>query len=351
MTFIESAITLLLSFALSLLLTNGLIGFCLRRRILAIPNSRSNHTVSTPVGGGIAIVVSFFIGCLPLIMKFSGSVQAPSFLFLALAVLCIVSFQDDISHVSIWARLATHTIAASLGAMVVQAHGSISNGLLNTNIEFILIVFFIVGFINICNFMDGIDGITGAETIFIGLALSTLFYILQIQTSYIYIALLLCSCTLGFLIYNWHPALIFLGDAGSITIGYILALLLLITAAKGYWLQAMILPMYYFVDAGFVLLKRSLKLERIWEAHSEHFFQKAVRSGRSHAEVVIKISISNIILFCIVLYSLTLHGQLLLELACLVVALLINLVTVYVLSIRMPLLDLQANGHTCHQKR
>jgi UDP-N-acetylmuramyl pentapeptide phosphotransferase/UDP-N-acetylglucosamine-1-phosphate transferase len=150
--------------------------------------------------------------------------------------------------------------------------------------------------------MDGIDGMTSMETIFLCLSLALVFYLTDVQGSYIYVALLLAGCTLGFAKHNWHPAKMFMGDAGSISIGFIIATLLGIWAAKGYLLQAAILPMYYFADAGVVLFFRIINLEKFWLPHSKHFFQRAVRSGFTHSQVVLKIFKYNcgVLGFCLI---------------------------------------------------
>ncbi|RZI47226.1 hypothetical protein EDM53_03220 [Rickettsiales endosymbiont of Peranema trichophorum] len=335
---VVEGITLLVTALLSFVLVKSFIHFCIRHNLLAFPNSRSNHKDPTPVGGGVVILTIFFMGSIPVILRFTGDMKAPLILFMALALLCIISFKNDISPMSISSRLLTHVIAASLGACVVTSHGSIFAYTVHPDIEFGAIVFIIVGFMNIYNFMDGIDGMTGMETIFLCTSLGILFSLLQIQTNYTYISLLLASSTIGFLWYNWHSAAIFMGDAGSITIGYILSLLLLVLAAKGYWLQAFMLPMYYFMDAGLVLLIRIVKLQRFWEAHSEHFFQKAVRTGISHAEVVLKVAIFNIALFGIVLSTITQTPQK--NLIALLIAIGLGMLTVCSLKIPMTFLNL-----------
>lgn len=285
-------------------LCSHLISLLNRKKILDTPNFRSNHKNPTPTGGGIAILASFFIGCLPLVSFHSHAVLSPALFVLALSALTIISFCDDIKEVSILLRLISHFIAATLGAFVVLQNGSIFMHYLPYWCEFVIITIFIAGFINLFNFMDGIDGMTGIETIFLSVSLALGFYMTGVQSSYIYISLLLAGCTAGFLKHNWHPAKLFIGDAGSISIGFILATLLGIWAAKGYTLQAVILPMYYFADAGIVLLLRIIRLEKFWLPHTKHFFQIAVRSGFSHAQVVLKVLFINICLLVVCLFSL-----------------------------------------------
>ena len=103
--------------------------------------------------------------------------------------------------------------------------------------------------------------------------------------------------SLGFLIYNWHPARIFLGDSGSIPLGFLMVHLLAEFYFNGYWLAVLILPMYYLIDTSFTLLLRIWKGEKFWQPHSQHFYQKAIRNGQSHQEVCLKVIILSLGLF------------------------------------------------------
>jgi len=145
--------------------------------------------------------------------------------------------------------------------------------------------------------MDGIDEITVVETctigggiVFLGLALMPIPLHLQIE------ALIVVAAMLGFWLFNRHPAKIFLGDVGSIPLGLMVGFLLLRVAANGQWAEALILPAYYMVDGSLTLLNRLIKREKIWQAHSQHAYQIAVRRGNTHSEVVQQILALNLIL-------------------------------------------------------
>lgn len=146
--------------------------------------------------------------------------------------------------------------------------------------------------------MDGIDGITGVEAGSIGLGIFVLaLYVPLPQFIGLgYIGLGILAIMIGFLIWNWHPAKLFLGDVGSVPLGFILGWLLLKVASEGAWAIALILPSYYLFDATFTLIKRALRREKIWQAHREHFYQKATQRGFSHARVSVMILISNLVL-------------------------------------------------------
>ncbi len=325
-------------------LTDGLIQLFTRYQLIDIPNDRSNHIVPVPRGGGIAILITFLAGCMPIVLLGHSMTYGPLYLGIALAILGIVSFRDDIKHVSVVARLMAHFAAAILGATAIQEHGLLLG--LPAGIEMVLLVFAIVGFINLFNFVDGLDGLASGQAIYLALSLAYFYWLIDSHSAYIYISLVLAVVNIGFLMHNWHPARIFLGDVGSITIGFMLVILLAILAAKGHLLQALILPAYCFADAGFVLLCRIYRLEKVWVAHSQHFFQKAVRSGRTHAEVVVKIIIGNTALFvwASISFYLQTHNIItsgLEQVVALLPALAIVMMTVKLLPVPMPSLDLK----------
>ncbi len=134
--------------------------------------------------------------------------------------------------------------------------------------------------------MDGIDGIAGVETASLGLGVALVAATAGLSPVFLTFGLVLFGAALGFLWWNWHPARIFLGDVGSVPLGFLLGWLLLSLAAKGQWAAALILPLYYLADTSLTLTKRCLKGEKIWQAHREHFYQLAVKRGLSHAQVV-----------------------------------------------------------------
>jgi UDP-N-acetylmuramyl pentapeptide phosphotransferase/UDP-N-acetylglucosamine-1-phosphate transferase len=146
-------------------------------------------------------------------------------------------------------------------------------------------------FINLYNFMDGIDGLAGAETIAICMGLFAIMLtiggpagpeaIARAQSS-----LVIAAATAGFLLLNWHPARVFMGDVGAIALGYIIGWFLLTLATWGYWVAALILPAYFLADASITITQRMLSGEAIWQSHAKHFYQRAVQRGLSHARVV-----------------------------------------------------------------
>lgn len=342
MSFFTSVIWIIICFFVSYFTTKQAIRYLGNKlALLDTPNARSSHTVPTPLGGGLAVIFSFVLGCVPLVFATPGVIPAVLYFSIAISLLMIVSFCDDIKHVNIVVRLVTHFFAAILAAHAVSNYGMIFRGLISKELEFVFIILAIVTAMNLFNFMDGIDGLTGSQTIFLSFGMSLIFYFTNIETNYIYIMMILASSTAGFLWFNWHPAKIFIGDTGSITLGYILAVLLLIMAAKGYLLQAIILPLYYLADAGFVLIRRIVRGEKFWLAHKQHFFQKAIIKGCSHAEVVIKIQIINMFLLAMALLTLRYNNSL--ETICIALIGGITVVTIgiFLLPVRVSLLDIR----------
>jgi len=137
------------------------------------------------------------------------------------------------------------------------------------------------------------------------------------------LGLTLAAAALGFLVWNWPPAKIFLGDVGSVPLGFLLGWLLLKLAAGGDWAAALILPLYYLADATITLARRAIRGERVWRAHRQHYYQRAVQGGRSHARVSAGIGATNLMLVALAVLSLT-QPWIALGLAGLVTALLLG---------------------------
>ncbi len=260
------------------------------------PNERSNHKQPIPRGGGIAVIIS--------IISFLYVAATPTTLLVATLGIAIASFMDDKGGIAIRWRLLVQILAVTLlfipnGVVDTHFDGLIFQGIFNPFSDKLFAGILLLGFMNLFNFMDGIDGITGAQTIAIGGGLC----VLSMMTSGIRIigleGIVIAAAAAGFLMLNWHPAKLFLGDVGSVALGYLIGFLLLALAAKGHWAAAAILPAYYLIDGGLTFLKRLITAQKVWEAHSQHAYQKAVRGGYTHDWVVIRISLLNILLIAL----------------------------------------------------
>jgi Fuc2NAc and GlcNAc transferase len=272
-------ILLLISFSGTFII----IKVAVRKNILDIPNERSSHTQPTPRGGGLAIVVSWYIGLF--VMKLSGNLDNSLFFALLSGLaLAIISFLDDIYNIKPAVRLLVQvgTSVAGLfflgGLKVVYADGLS----INSNIILTLVATFgIIWFINLFNFLDGIDGYASIQAIVTALG------IFVVTGSPL--TLILVFSVLGFLTWNWPKALVFMGDIGSTQLGYVLIILGLyygnnheISIAG--WL---ILTSLFWVDATVTLYRRWRNSEKLSVAHKKHFYQRLVRSGYSHKQVVL----------------------------------------------------------------
>ncbi len=278
----------------SFLLTGKIRSILEKRAIFDQPNDRSSHTIPTPRGGGLAVMsVLTVIGILSLFWFPEIPLKTATALALASA-LAVVSWRDDVRPLSPLLRLLAQMLAVAVGLAILPS-SAVFQGFLPAWLDHLIVFFLWVWFINLFNFMDGIDGITGIETLCICAGLCLLAYATN-DWEAAWMPLLIAATTLGFLFHNWHPARIFLGDVGSIPLGFLLGWLLLTAAAHGYWIEALILPSYYLTDATLTLLHRLFRGEKIWRAHREHFYQKAAHAIKRHDVVSLVVLATNLLL-------------------------------------------------------
>jgi len=236
---------------------------------LDVPNERSSHAVPTPRGGGAAIVL----------VTLAGSIywMTPRLAVVAAAALVIaaVSFADDLRHLPATLRLAVQFVAALVVALLFAPPVWVP-----------LAVIWIVGLTNAYNFMDGIDGIAGGQAVVAGLAWAWLGTTAG-QPALAAIGLLIAGSSAGFLLYNWQPARIFMGDVGSAFLGFTFASMAVIGARTNPKLAvAGALVVWPFVaDAAFTFFRRAWRRERVMEAHKSHIYQRLHQRGLSHAKV------------------------------------------------------------------
>ena len=277
-------------------------GIPILRRVLVLngvydnPNVRSSHTIPTPTGGGIVVIFSIGIGMLTL---FWNDVLLPNGLIVTLVIACglaLVSWIDDLWGSSALLRLIYQIIAI---AGILYLHPEIANDAFSFLPEwsaFLIVAVAWIWFVNLYNFMDGIDGMTGVETISICAGLGLLVLNGTLSDEILPPLAVISAATLAFLYWNWSPAKVFLGDVGSIPLGFLIGWFLLKAISEGAWVMALILPGYYLADATITLLKRAFRLEPIWQAHREHFYQMPVPRNVPHNRVMYRIIVVNIIL-------------------------------------------------------
>lgn len=287
----------------TLLATWLVLKYLQRNAIFDTPNERSSHVGLVPRGGGLAVVAVLAVAWAVLAMP-ENRIEIATVL-VAMLLLAGVSWVDDLKSLPPWIRLVAQAAAVLPVLVWLAPKGPIFQGLLPGPIDLALSGLIWLWFINLFNFMDGIDGISGVEAASIGAGIT----LIASQTPSAgldpMLAMTVAAAAVGFLWWNWHPAKIFLGDVGSVPLGFLLGWLLLNLASDGYWAPALILPLYYLADATITLGRRAARRERVWEAHREHFYQRAVQAGRSHAAVSLGVAACNAVLLGLAVLSLT----------------------------------------------
>ena len=277
----------------SFLLTELIRRYTLKKNLIDTPNERSSHSIATPRGGGLSIVVCFLIAlCF-------GNLSSSDIFFALIgagSLVAFIGFWDDLGHIAARWRLLSHFIAT---AWVLYWLGGVPEfQFLNFNINlswfgFIIVAFSLVWLLNLFNFMDGIDGIAASETVFVACA-GAYFSWLNGLEDLSYISLIFASATMGFLILNWPPAKIFMGDVGSGFLGLILGIIAYANILEGgsLWVWLILLAVF-LVDSGVTLSRRIFNGDKWYEAHCSHAYQHAARKW-GHRRVTIAIIIINL---------------------------------------------------------
>jgi len=275
-------------FVLSLILTYVIRWYTIKKHILDMPNTRSSHSVPTPKGGGLAITIVFYIG----LLYFQAEIENRLLYALLSAIpIIVVSFIDDIIMISSKIRLLVQSVATIMALYFLGGVGYLDFLLFEVNGIWVNIIAFftIIWITNLYNFLDGIDGYAGAEAILVGLGIFIFF-----QNP---LGLVVIAASLGFLVFNWHKASIFMGDVGSATLGFIFAIFVFYDTSEGNIYLWMVLLSLFWFDATLTLIRRYKNGEIITEAHKKHAYQRLVQSGWSHSKVVWASIIYNLVFF------------------------------------------------------
>ncbi len=285
--------------ALACLLILGLRPLLIRY-VMAVPNARSSHKRATPQGAGIAVIAALLVVALAVQLWRPEAASGPALfpVILAGVVLSALGLIDDARSLPVWLRFAVQTAAALLLAFTLPPDLRIFHDAVPLWAERALIVFGAVYLINAINFLDGIDLITVAQVVPMTLGVAMLAFLGAVPTNIGTLALVLCGAMAGFAFFNRHPAKVFLGDAGSLPIGLLLALMLTYVAGTSL-AAALLLALYTLLDSGVTLIRRSYNREAIFTAHRSHFYQRAVISGMSVPEVSLRVFV-----LCLLLASL-----------------------------------------------
>lgn len=272
--------------------------YALKKNIIDNPNERSSHSIPTPRGGGVAVVISYLSGLLLLIYLGVLSQHIGLTLIVASFIIALLGFLDDHGHINSMLRLAIHFIVAigvvvSLGGFSeVKIFNDFSLGF-SANI---IAVLFLVWLLNLYNFMDGINGIASVEAITTMMSMAVIYFIFNLQLN-IEILWLLTACVFGFLLWNFPKAKIFMGDACSGFLGLTLGILALIALKENLVLFCawIICLGVFIVDATFTLIRRVLSGYKIYDAHRSHAYQILSRKFSSHTPVTIAVALVNIL--------------------------------------------------------
>jgi UDP-N-acetylmuramyl pentapeptide phosphotransferase/UDP-N-acetylglucosamine-1-phosphate transferase len=265
----------------------------LRRVAMAKPNARSSHRVPTPQGGGIAVIAATLAitGACAIAMQ----IAVPAPLFAAVIFMALIGAADDIKSVPVLPRLLLQ--AAAVGAVVYALPSDLR--LLPAwpfAIERALLVLAGLWFVNLVNFMDGLDLMTVAEIVPVTAAMVVLGLLGELTAPTALVAAALCGAMLGFAPFNRPVASIFLGDVGSLPIGLLVGWCLMQLAGHQHLIAALLLPLYYLADATLTLARRITKGEPFWAAHRTHFYQRATDNGFGVHRVVGEVFVLNIVL-------------------------------------------------------
>jgi len=294
----------------------------LMRYALARPNARSSHKVPTPQGGGIAVLAGAFLALA--VALWLGQVESEAWrtvliLGSAILALALVGAWDDIRPLPASVRLMLQ--AACVGYVLFRAAPELRlfPEILPLAVERALALLAGVWFVNLVNFMDGLDWITVAGLVPLAAALALAGSLGVIDPVTGWLAAALCGGLIGFAPFNKPVARLFLGDVGSLPIGLVTAYLLYRLAGTGAFAAAVILPLYHIADATITLLRRLARGEKVWEAHRSHFYQQATTNGFSVIGVIGRVALLNVVLAALAGISIA-WPQIGVQLACLAAA-------------------------------
>jgi Fuc2NAc and GlcNAc transferase len=300
-------------FISSFALTWALRRYALARSIIDVPNARSSHSVPTPRGGGVAIVISF-LAILPLLAVLGTISWDTTWALLgAGGSVAALGFLDDHGHIAARWRLFGH-FSASIWALYWLG-GLPSVPVFGLQIELgwfghIIAIFYLVWLLNLYNFMDGIDGIASIEALCACIGASFIYWLGGFD-ALIFAPMVLAVAVAGFLFWNFPPARIFMGDAGSGFLGIMLGVFSLQAAWTSpalLWVWLILLGVF-IVDATLTLVRRLLRGDKVYEAHRSHAYQFASRELGRHLPVTLAVAAINIlwllpIAACVVLFDL-----------------------------------------------
>ena len=287
------------------------------RYALARPNARSSHRTPTPQGGGIAVIVATTIVLAGTAWLVPASINDPFRLWVVFACvtgLAAVGATDDIRPLEALPRLLMQSVAVVIVLALLPSGLRIVDAL-PWWLERALLFVALLWFVNLVNFMDGIDWMTVAEVVPVTAALALFGCMGALPHDAMLVSFALCGAMIGFAPFNRPVARVFLGDVGSLPIGLLLGWLLVLLAAD-HLIAAALLPLYYTADATITLLRRLANGEQVTQAHRSHFYQRALDGGFSVYQIVGRIFAVNVVLAGLAALTIR-QSQLAVQAACL----------------------------------
>jgi UDP-N-acetylmuramyl pentapeptide phosphotransferase/UDP-N-acetylglucosamine-1-phosphate transferase len=298
---LRSFLTILVAFGASVGLTHLFLRWLEGRSIVAVENHRTMHKGAVPTGGGWPLLAATLFTTVAL-----WQLELPQILLLLAAiVLAFVSWADDLKTLDPGPRLAVHMGAAALAMYVLPSDAYVFHGALPFVLDRLLAGLALVWFLNLYNFMDGIDGIAGIETITIAVGYASINAVAGEADAFYGLALALAAATAGFLVWNWAPARIFMGDVGSVPLGFLTGALMIDLAIRHSLAAALILPLYFVADATITILKRIHAGKPLSEAHRDHYYQRAAQRLGAHEPVVLRVALANAVLLIAAVLAVT----------------------------------------------
>lgn len=273
----------------------------LARYAVARPNTRSSHTIPTPQGGGIAVIAATIaVSGVALFFATSASALPLTLLFAGVLLIAAVGVLADKHPVDVAPRLVLQTFAIVTVLFALPPAFRVLPAV-PWWCERVALVVGGLWFVNLVNFMDGLDWMTVAEVVPITAALAAIGFLGVLPWQDIVLSLALCGAMIGFAFFNRPIAKLFLGDVGSLPIGLLLGWLLLQLAGGGARAAAILLPLYYLADSTITLIRRTAQGEPFWQAHRTHLYQRATDRGFGVIEIVVRVFVVNVILSALAL--------------------------------------------------
>jgi Fuc2NAc and GlcNAc transferase len=299
-------VILLAVFAFAVVGVEGIRRYAHRRDILDVPNQRSSHVTPTPRGGGAVIAASWVVAVLALGLTGWLDTRTTTALLGALPI-AFVGWMDDVSHLPPRIKLAVQFVCACWTVLWLGGYPAMDFGTHTAALGLTGSIIAVIGLVwltNLYNFMDGIDGIAGIEALTAAATFALVLWVVGDRALALSSAVL-CAAASGFLTQNWPPAKIFMGDVGSLLVGFALgATAIAAEQRRSAPALLLLMPLAVFVcDSTYTLLGRAAKRERLSEAHKSHVYQRLVQRGWSHLEVTVLVLAINIVLAFVTLYG------------------------------------------------